>query len=163
MKGLWSTWGRTRPRARYTDSAAVAVLAGGLKFRVSGPDGAYVETDMPKGIGGDNSAGSPGWLMRAALASCLGALIVLRAAQQGIELGDLAVTVDSESDDRGILGMDASVPAGPSSARAQVRLTAAGASDAQLQELVSWAETHCPVADTVSRAIPLQVQLVSAP
>jgi hypothetical protein len=37
----------------------------------------------------------------------------LRAATLDVAIEGLGVTVDSESDDRGILAIDASVPAGP--------------------------------------------------
>src|SRR5438552_18275450 len=87
--------------ARYTDSPATAVLESGLAVTVQGPNGASVATDMPKSVGGGDGAPSPGWLLRAAQASCLATLIAMRAAQQGIELARIEVVVDSESDDRG--------------------------------------------------------------
>ncbi len=59
------------------------------------------------------SAPSPGWLLRAAEASCVATLITMRAAMLGIDLDTLEVTVDSVSDDRGLLGVDDTVPAGP--------------------------------------------------
>src|SRR6267154_149783 len=108
--------------ARYSDSEASAVLTGGLAVTVTGPDGASIQTDMPKSVGGGGGAPSPGWLLRAAQASCLATLIAMRAAQQGVELGRIEVVVDSESDDRGILGLDDSIPAGPSSSRARVQI-----------------------------------------
>lgn len=37
---------------------------------VEGPSGQRVETDMPKGIGGAASAPTPGWYVRAGIASC---------------------------------------------------------------------------------------------
>jgi hypothetical protein len=44
----------------------------------------------------------------------------MRAAVDGIELSRLEVVVDSESDDRGILGIDEAVPAGPLQMRVRV-------------------------------------------
>ena len=102
--------------ARYTDSA-VATLEGGLKVRVAAPDGREIETDMPKGVGGEDSAPSPGWLFRGALAASDTTFIAMRAAMLGVELTDVEVTIDSESNDHGILGIDESVPAGPLSVR----------------------------------------------
>lgn len=147
--------------ARYTDSPATARLAdpAGLKVEVTGPDGAHITTDMPTSVGGDNSTASPGWYLRAAEASCVATLIAMRAAHQGITLNDIEVTVDSESDDRGILGADADTVAGPLSTRVAVRLGAVGASRQQLQDLANWAVEHCPVTDAVRRAIPMSVEL----
>src|SRR6266480_4172683 len=83
-------------------AAATAVREDGLRFRVEGPKGA-VTTDMAGSVGGGASAPTPAWLMRAALASCDATLIAMEAARAGIELIELKVTVDSESDFRGVL------------------------------------------------------------
>lgn len=145
--------------ARYTDSPATATLTDGLTVTVSGPDGVTVRTDMPESVGGEATAPSPGWLLRAAQASCLATLIAMRAAQMGIEHGPIEVVVDSESDDRGILGIDEAVPAGPLSSRARISVAMAGASR---QALVSWADQHCPVQDAVRRAVPSVLELADA-
>lgn len=145
--------------ARYTDSAAVATLEGGLKVSVSSEDGSLVTTDMPVSVGGSNTAPSPGWLYRAALAACTVTLIRMRAAMLGIQLGDVEVVVDSESNDFGILGIDASVPAGPLNVRFRVRLQAADADPGALRELVEWAVEHCPVVDATKRAVPVNVEI----
>ncbi len=144
--------------ARYTDSSATAVIEG-LKSRVESPDGATVVSDMPKGVGGEDSAPSPGWLLRAAIASCDATVIAMRAAQEGIELSTLEVTVDSESDDQGLLGMDDAVPAGPLSTRIRVKVAAEGVSPERLREIVEWADRHSPVSDAVQRAVPTTVDV----
>ena len=147
--------------ARYTDSLATATLGEGLRVRVEGPNGERLDTDMPGAVGGAGSAPSPGWFLRAAVASCVASLARMRAAQLGLEGFAGSVEVDSESDDRGILGLDASVPAGPLSMRVRFRITAAGEDSSRLREVAEWAVEHCPVSDTVRRAIPLSVELVS--
>ena len=141
--------------ARYTDSPATAVLEEGLRVRVTDPDGHQVVTDMPASVGGGGQGPSPGWLLRAALASCEATLIAMRAAQAGVEVAGLVVTVDSESDDRGILGMSLDVPSGPLSVRVRVSV---GSSDARLEEIVGDATTRCPVHDAVARAVPVSVE-----
>ncbi len=148
--------------ARYRDSAARAHLTSGLLVDVTGPGGETLRTDMPSGIGGSASAPSPGWYLRAATASCVVALIAIRAAATGIDLGGVDVVVDSESDDRGILGLDVDIPAGALSMRISITITAAGRSGADLVELARWAIKHCPVSDSVSRAVPLEIDVVGA-
>jgi uncharacterized OsmC-like protein len=145
--------------ARYTDSVAVAALQDGLRCTVAGPGGEKVQTDMPPSVGGGGSAPSAGWLFRAALASCTATLIAMRAAQLGVELSGLEVTVDSQSDDRGILGIDDRVPAGPLTIRLHVRLASTGAEHSRLQELADWGVGHCPVSDATQRAVPLTVEV----
>ena len=58
------------------------------------------------GVGGGGPAPSPGWLLRAANASCIATLIAMRAAELGARLDGLEVVVDSESDDAGLLDID---------------------------------------------------------
>ena len=143
--------------ARYRDSHARARLGDNLTVDVDGPGGEQLRTDMPKGIGGLAQAPSPGWYFRAATASCVASLIGIRAASLGIDLGTVEVVVDSESDDRGILGLDPATPAGPLSMRVAVTIAAPGVDRAQLEAVVAWAVEHCPVTDAVERAIPLEV------
>src|SRR3989440_4689049 len=144
--------------AESTDGPAADVVGSGLAVTVHGPQGMSIHTDMPKSVGGTDQSPSPGWLLRAAQASCLATLIAMRAAQQGLEPGRIEVVVDSESDDRGILGIDDSVPAGPMSSRARVRIGGNGASPEQLAALVRWADAHCPVQDSVRRAVRCTVE-----
>jgi uncharacterized OsmC-like protein len=148
-----------RDEARYRDTAATAVVEDGLRVRATGPAGAEVVTDMSPGIGGAGSAPSPGWLFRAADASCIATLIAMRAAEQEIALDKLEVTVDSESDDFGILGIDEAVPAGPLSMLVQVRLAAADIPEDRLRDLVAWGVAHCPVCDAAKRAVPVETRV----
>jgi uncharacterized OsmC-like protein len=145
--------------ARYTDSAATAVVEEGLRVRVSGPDGASVVTDMPRSVGGGGAAPSAGWVFRAGLAGCVATLIAMEAAREGISLDSLEVTVDSESDDHGILGMDESVPAGPLSIRVRVRARAAGASSEQLRAVIERGKDRCPVCDAARREVPVTLEI----
>lgn len=145
--------------ARYTDSAAIATLESGLRFRVSDPDRRSIPTDMPKGVGGEGTEPSPGWLFRAAAAACVGSLVAMRAAQTGVKLSQLEVTVDSESDDRGILGMDEKIQAGPLSMRVSVKMEAKDAGEETYRELAEWALEHCPVADAVGSAVEVKLEI----
>jgi uncharacterized OsmC-like protein len=145
--------------ARYTDSSATATLDRGLRISVEGPSGERIFTDMPTSVGGTTSAPSPGWLFRAALAGCEATLIAMRAAVQGVELTRLEVVVDSESDDRGILGLDEGAPAGPLGMRVRVRLSASGASESALRQIAVWGHQHCPVSDAVRRAIDVSLEV----
>ena len=99
-----------------TDTAATAVLDEGLRFRVAGPNG-EVTSDMSESVGGGATAPTPAWLLRAGLASCDATLVAMEAARDGIELTDLTVTVDSDSDFRGILGVDDAIHPGPRAVR----------------------------------------------
>jgi uncharacterized OsmC-like protein len=143
-----------------TDAAAVATLQDGLVCRAEGPHGAVLVTDMPKSVGGSASAPTPGWFLRAALANCDATVIAMRAAQLGVGLTRLQVSVDSVSDNRGMFGDG--VSAGPQSVRIRVQISADGTTPEQLCQIVEWAEAHSPVGDAIRRAVPstMEVQVV---
>ncbi len=141
----------------YRDSPATAVIRSGLRANISGPGGETVTTDMPAGIGGGATAPSPGWLMRAAAASCVASLIAVRAASTGVDIGAIEVIADSESDDRGILGLDDAIPSGALSVTIVVSVE--GASRPGIDEVVAWAVAHCPVTDTIARSVPITVEV----
>lgn len=145
--------------AQYRDSTARAQLRGGLIVDVSGPGGEAVTTDMPAGIGGTATTVSPGWLFRAAAAACVASLVAIRAAALEVELGGVDVEVDSESDDRGILGLDAAIPAGALSMRIVVSIDAPRVERDVIEGLAAWAVEHCPVTDSIARAVPLSVDV----
>ena len=147
--------------ARSTDSAATATLVDGLVVQVTGPGDASITTDMVRSVGGTATAPSPGWLLRAAEASCVVTLVAMRAAMLGIALDTVEVTVDSESDDRGLLGIDDSVPAGPLSGRVAVRLVADGVDPAALEEVARWGVAHCPVCEALERVVPVTVEVTT--
>ncbi|MDQ4004718.1 MAG: OsmC family protein [Actinomycetota bacterium] len=143
--------------ARYTDTFARATLTDALRVEVEGPNGAGVVTDMPDGVGGLGKEPSPGWLFRAALASCVASTIGMEAAREGLTLSSLEVEVDSESDDRGILGMDETVPAGPLSTRIRVRARAEGTDETSLREILDRGARRCPVCDATKRAVEVTI------
>jgi len=148
-------------KARIKNATAVASLKDGLAFAITGPKGEAVLTDMPKAIGGGGGVPQPGWLLRAALASCTGTVIAMRAAQLGITLDKLEVNVDSESDNRGLLGLDEKVSAALSDLRTVVNVRAVNASPADLKALVQWADTHSPVACTLRSALAANIEVVT--
>jgi uncharacterized OsmC-like protein len=145
--------------AREQDSPATAVRDGALRFRVSGPHGEIV-TDVAESVGGGASAPTPGWYLRAALAACDASVIAIEAARDGISLSRLEVSVSSETDFRGTLAVDDSVPAGPLAVHVRVRVDSDDADEDALRAVVERIETLSPVGDTVSRAIPMTTEIV---
>jgi uncharacterized OsmC-like protein len=143
-----------------TDAAATAVHQEGLRFRVEGPKGDLI-TDMSKTVGGGATAPTPGWLMRAALASCDATAVALEAARDGVELTDLTVTVESDSDFRGVLGVDDSVRPGPLAVRVRIQLAAGNATQDQLRGIVQRAESRSPVGDVVARGVSVTTEIVT--
>lgn len=140
-------------RAAAPDKTATATIESGLRVKAVGPKGESLVTDMPPGIGGDNSAPTPGWYLRAALANCDATMIALRAAELGVQLDALEVTVGSNSDSRGLISDGTDIPAGPLSFHIDIRIAAAGVAAEELREIVRWAEAHSPVGDALRRSV----------
>ena len=153
MQGVIENYTQNPEKALGPDSEAVAVIEEGLRVRASGPNGQSLVCDMPKGLGGGGTAPSPGWTMRATLANCETIMIALRAAQLGIELKTLEVRVNSVSDDRGMLGIDDTKPAGPLNMKVSIRIGADGIPAEKLHEIIEWAEHHSPVGEPLNRVM----------
>ena len=147
-------------KGRVKNPPATASLVEGLKCRVTGAGNELLQTDMPAGVGGTASAPTPGWVMRAALASCDATAIAMHAAKRGISLAALEVTVTSESDNRGMLGLDETVSAGLQAMCLNVKISAPGTGARELEELVRWACAHSPVgcADLGAAQVVVQVE-----
>ena len=154
---------KENPKDALSNSPPItAVMEGGLRCRATGDNGQSVVTDMPQAVGGEGSAPSPGWLSRAALATCDATRIALRAAELGISLDTLEVTTDSVDDDRGLFGIDKSVRAGSLSLRTRVKIGAAGVGEKVLWEIVDYAVTHSPVADSCRGETPSTLKVTIA-
>jgi uncharacterized OsmC-like protein len=140
-----------------TDTIARARLVEGLRVDVEGPQDWRVATDMSTALGGGGSAPSPGWLMRAAVASCDAVLIAMQAAEEGVRITHLETEVTSESDDRGMVG-GADVPAGPLRVMLGVRVASDPALGAgEMRALVDRALRRSPVSEALGRAVPIEV------
>lgn len=145
-------------KARSKNAPATARLVEGLQCEVTGPRGEKAITDMPPAMGGAASGPNPGWLLRAALASCTATVIGMRAAKLGVELQALEVLVESESDNRGMLGMDDTISAGIGGIRTRVKI-AGNAPRETLRDIVTWADAHSPVGCTMRQAVGCSLEV----
>ena len=151
----------SNPAGPAPDRPATAVMEDGLRCRAEGGDGWAIVTDMPVALGGEGSAPTPGWLIRAALASCAATTIAMRAAELEIALTMLEVTAESETDMRGLLGCGNGAEPGPATARLRVEIEAERADRQRLEELVEWADRHSPVGDGIRRAVPVELEIAA--
>jgi uncharacterized OsmC-like protein len=155
---------RRKPQAGLVDdSEATARWDGGLRTSVRSDKGTSVATDMPAELGGEASAMTPGWLLRAGLASCSATRIAMAAAAEGITLQTLEVQAMSRSDARGLLAipeMDGSaVPAGPLTMALHVRISAPGVPEARLRALVASTAACSPVTGAVEQPLPVTMHV----
>ena len=139
-------------KARAKNVPATARLTEGLRCELSGPYSERLVTDMAPAMGGTASGPNPGWLLRGAIASCTATVIAMRAAKLGVALSSLQVTVETDSDLRGILGLDENVLPGSGAVRIKVEIGAPNAPADVLREIVTWADHHSPVTCTMRQA-----------
>ena len=85
----------------------------------------------------------------------------MEAARDGVELKDLTVAVESESDFRGVLGVDDSVNPGPLAVRVRIEVEAPDATEDQVREIVERAEARSPVRDALTRELSMTTQIVT--
>jgi uncharacterized OsmC-like protein len=156
---------RRRPEAGvHDDEPAAARWQGGTRVVARHASGAEVVTDMPTEIGGSGDQATPGWLLRAALASCAVTRIAMAAAAQGIALDRLEAQARSRSDARGLLGIAdvdrTAIAAGPSDVQLLVHIHAAGVTAERLQALVHDSCRCAPVSRAMEDALPVALQVV---
>ena len=145
-------------KAKAKNAPATARLVNGLQCEVTGPHGERIRTDMPPAMGGAAGGPNPGWLFRGALASCTATVIAMRAAKLGIALDLLEVSAETDSDHRGMLGLDENISAGMRNLRMKIRI-AGDAAPETLREIAAWADAHSPVGCTVRQAPACSIEI----
>jgi len=133
---------------RATTTTSVSELTDGVCC-VSREKAWLIESDLAPALGGDGAAPSPAALVRAALGACLAMGYQLRAAEAGVALAAVRVTVESESDVRGLLGPDE--PPGFTALRYHVEVDSP-ATAAALADVVDLGDRLSPVLDMLTRA-----------
>jgi uncharacterized OsmC-like protein len=145
------------------DAPSTARWHGGLKVVATHANGSQVQTDMPQELGGGGQGITPGWLLRAALASCAATRIAMAAASEGIALKELELTASSCSDARGLFGMvDAGgspISAGPHAMQLHVRICAPGIAEERLHRLVERCHRQSPVTCALQEAVPVALRI----
>ncbi len=113
---------------------------------------APMSVDEPAALGGTNVAPNPVELVLAALGTCQEIMYSAYATVMGIQLTKVSVDVKGYLDLKGLLGMDESVPAGFRKICYETSIESPADSET-LRNLVKVVESHCPVYDTLARAI----------
>lgn len=148
----------------HADAPATARWNGGTRVTTSHENGTQFATDLPAEIGGGGTAVTPGWHLRAGLASCVTTRIAMAAAVEGVQLSELEVVATSQSDVRGLLAMSdpdgGRVSAGPRDVQLHVKITAAdGTSTERLRSLVERSHGCSPVSCAVQDATPIELRI----
>jgi uncharacterized OsmC-like protein len=147
----------------HDDAPATSRWRSGTQAVAYHANGTQITSDMPNEFGGGGAHVTPGWLLRAGVASCTTTCIAMHAALQGIALDSLEVEVGSRSDSRGLLGMadagGAPVPAGPCEMRLQVRIAARGVAPQRLRALVEHGNACSPMGFAMRESVPIDLRI----
>lgn len=144
---------RQRPAvARIRDVPATALWEGGGRTCVLHPDGNGAQV-------------SPGWLLRAALASCAVTRIAMLAAERGMQPERLEADVTSETDLHGLLGLCRAdgqrVPPGPLAIHLRLRIRVPNVEDRAVRDLVEQAMGVSPVLGAMTEAVVVRLDIDS--
>jgi uncharacterized OsmC-like protein len=153
-----------RPQAGiHADDPATARWVEGVRVITQHANGTEIATDMPAEIGGEGNQVTPGWLLRAGLASCLATRIAMEAANAQILLTRLEVIAKSTSDVRGLLGMTGEggepVTPAPSEVQLEVRVGASNVSRENLRAMIDSSYRCSPVSAAVEGAVAVGLRV----
>ena len=112
------------------------------------------------GVGGPGTAACSGDLLLGALAACAQLTCQMVATAMGLETNRIEVVVEGDLDLRGTLGIDREVSAGFDAIRMRFEIDAPGASEEDLDGLMTRTERYCTVLQTLRR--PPEVEAVRA-
>jgi uncharacterized OsmC-like protein len=105
-------------------------------------------------VGGDGDAPCSADLLLAALAACQETTVRMVAANMGIELEELEVTVEGDWDPRGTLAMGKEFPVGLTAVREHTRVVIRGDERGdRADRLLRSAERYCVVLSTLRRGV----------
>lgn len=131
---------------------------GGFRAAASIREFEPIGSDEPLALGGTDTAPNPVEQLLAALGNCLAVGYAANATAAGVAIDELRVELEGDLDLRTFLGLDPGGHAGFSNIRARVHLDA-DASDEVLAGLHGDVVGTSPVGHTLSRSIPVQIDL----
>lgn len=106
--------------------------------------------DMPKQVGGSETASTPGALGRAALGSCLAIGYMLWASKLDVAIDSLEVEIEADYDDGGLFDTSDNPP-GYLEIRYLVRIKSPDSRE-DIENMLNLGDKHSPYLDVFSRA-----------
>ncbi|HET6474638.1 MAG TPA: OsmC family protein [Thermoleophilia bacterium] len=120
------------------------------------PDVLFLSGAHPA-VGGDGDVPCSGDLLLAALAACQETTLRMVAANMGIDLEELEVSVEADWDPRGTLAMGRDFPVGITAIRAHTRVVVRGDErEERARRLLHSAERYCVILQTLQAGVPVE-------
>jgi len=117
-----------------------------------------LSADEPALLLGNDQGPNPVEYLLTALAACVTTSIVYHAAAKGIRLKSVESRLEGDIDLRGFLGLSDDVHRGYEQVRMFFKIDADAPAE-KLEEIVKLGPTYSPVYDTITRAVPVIVEL----
>ena len=117
-----------------------------------------LDADEPPLLLGRDIGPNPVEYALTALAGCVTSAIVYHAAAKGVVIRSMESRLEGDIDLQGFLGIRDDVPRGYKEIRMVVKIDA-DAPPEKLEEIVQLGPTYSPVFDTITRAVPVKVQM----
>jgi uncharacterized OsmC-like protein len=119
--------------------------------------GAEFRSGAHAAVGGEGDAPCSADLLLAALAACQEVTLRMVAANMGIALEELEVTVEGDWDPRGTLAMGRDFPVGLTALRAHTRVViSADERGERAERLLRSAERYCVILSTLREGVPVE-------
>lgn len=145
------------PSAAETTWKSTVDWKGGFRSESRSRDFAPVGSDEPPALGGADTAANPVEQLLGALGNCLAVGYAANATSAGIELKGLRIELEGDLDLHTFLGL-ADGHAGFESVKASVAIDS-DAPDDRIAELHSKVVATSPVGHTLSKSVPVSVEL----
>ena len=142
------------PRKARTVFRASCDLEDGVRCSVKVRDFEPLIIDEPASLGGSDSGMNPVELVLAALGTCQQIVYAAYAAVMGLKLDNVSVEVKGRIDLRGLFGMGEDTPPGYEQIQFETTISSPEPEE-KIQQLISLAESRCPVLDIITRPIPV--------
>lgn len=140
-----------KPSMGRDTAVSKARIVNGLTCEITEGKWAF-SADMPEGIGGNNTAPTPGVYGRAALGSCLAIGYMMKAAELGIPVKSLEVEVQADYDDGALLGTaEKNIPPGYLEVRYSITIET-DAPEEKIMQMMDDGDKYSPYLDVFSRA-----------
>jgi len=131
-----------------------AVVTDGTRCRVE-EKGKVVLADAGRGMGGDDDEPTPSMLLRSALSSCMAIGVKLWAARADVPIDRVEVTLETDTDARGLLGLDERVPPGFTAISARIDLVSPAPPEL-VEQVVERSLRFSPLFDAIAHAQPVE-------
>ena len=135
----------------------VATIVEGTRCRVIEQHDELL-VDIPRSVGGESEGPSPSMILRSAISSCVAIGIKQWAARQSVPIARVDVTLETDVDARGQLGVSDEIAPGFLGLRLAISVVTA-ADPADVKDIVRRSLKYSPLMDVLQRAQAVETRI----